>query len=120
MKADTTSCRKTLVTADNFVQIFVGWEGVGLCSYFLSNYWFTRIQANKAASKAMLVNRVGDFGSALGIFGILICFGSVDYATVFALAPQLSSLKRTPPVLDRVLVLARTLPFAFKSRPLPS
>nr|QWK44508.1 NADH dehydrogenase subunit 5 [Desmarestia aculeata] len=80
-----------LVTADNFVQMFVGWEGVGLCSYLLINFWFTRIQANKAAIKAMLVNRAGDFGLALGIFGIFICFGAVDYATVFALAPQLSS-----------------------------
>nr|YP_004599017.1 NADH dehydrogenase subunit 5 [Saccharina japonica x Saccharina latissima]APZ83020.1 NADH dehydrogenase subunit 5 [Saccharina japonica]AEH43386.1 NADH dehydrogenase subunit 5 [Saccharina japonica x Saccharina latissima]QBA19465.1 NADH dehydrogenase subunit 5 [Saccharina japonica x Saccharina latissima]QIA95827.1 NADH dehydrogenase subunit 5 [Saccharina japonica x Saccharina latissima]QIA95865.1 NADH dehydrogenase subunit 5 [Saccharina japonica x Saccharina latissima] len=80
-----------LVTADNFVQMFVGWEGVGLCSYLLINFWFTRIQANKAAIKAMLVNRVGDFGLALGIFGIFICFGAVDYATVFALAPQLST-----------------------------
>nr|UNI92477.1 NADH dehydrogenase subunit 5 [Silvetia siliquosa] len=80
-----------LVTADNFVQMFVGWEGVGLCSYLLINFWFTRIQANKAAIKAMVVNRIGDFGLALGIFGIFICFGSVDYATVFAFAPQLSS-----------------------------
>nr|YP_011007923.1 NADH dehydrogenase subunit 5 [Aureophycus aleuticus]WBP69754.1 NADH dehydrogenase subunit 5 [Aureophycus aleuticus] len=84
-----------LVTADNFVQMFVGWEGVGLCSYLLINFWFTRIQANKAAIKAMLVNRVGDFGLALGIFGIFICFGAVDYATVFALAPQLSSFSLT-------------------------
>nr|QWK45004.1 NADH dehydrogenase subunit 5 [Analipus japonicus] len=81
-----------LVTADNFVQMFVGWEGVGLCSYLLINFWFTRAQANKAAIKAMLVNRIGDFGLALGIFGIYMCFGAVDYATVFALAPQLSSL----------------------------
>nr|YP_011008377.1 NADH dehydrogenase subunit 5 [Sporochnus bolleanus]WBP70348.1 NADH dehydrogenase subunit 5 [Sporochnus bolleanus] len=80
-----------LVTADNFVQMFVGWEGVGLCSYLLINFWFTRIQANKAAIKAMLVNRVGDFGLALGIFGIFIIFGSVDYSTVFALAPYFSS-----------------------------
>ena len=82
-----------LVTADNFVQMFVGWEGVGLCSYLLINFWFTRIQANKAAIKAMLVNRIGDFGLALGIFGIFICFGAVDYATVFALAPQICSIK---------------------------
>nr|YP_010127838.1 NADH dehydrogenase subunit 5 [Lessonia flavicans]QPP20365.1 NADH dehydrogenase subunit 5 [Lessonia flavicans] len=84
-----------LVTADNFVQMFVGWEGVGLCSYLLINFWFTRIQANKAAIKAMLVNRVGDFGLALGIFCIFICFGAVDYATVFALAPQLSAVSLT-------------------------
>nr|AZJ13587.1 NADH dehydrogenase subunit 5 [Endarachne binghamiae] len=82
-----------LVTADNFVQMFVGWEGVGLCSYLLINFWFTRIQANKAAIKAMLVNRIGDFGLALSIFGIFVCFGAVDYATVFALAPQMVSTK---------------------------
>ncbi len=76
-----------LVTADNFVQMFVGWEGVGLCSYLLINFWFTRLQANKAAIKAMLVNRVGDFGLALGVMAVYLEFGSVDYATVFALAP---------------------------------
>jgi NADH-ubiquinone oxidoreductase chain 5 len=76
-----------LVTADNFVQMFVGWEGVGLCSYLLINFWFTRIQANKAAIKAMIVNRIGDFGLALGIIAIYINYKSVDYATVFALTP---------------------------------
>ena len=63
-----------LVTADNFLQMFVGWEGVGLCSYLLINFWFARLQANKAAIKAMLVNRVGDFGLALGIFAIFLNF----------------------------------------------
>jgi len=77
-----------LVTADNFIQLFVGWEGVGLCSYLLINFWFTRIQANKAAIKAMIVNRIGDFGLALGIFAIYITFHSVEYSTVFALVPQ--------------------------------
>jgi NADH:ubiquinone oxidoreductase subunit 5 (subunit L)/multisubunit Na+/H+ antiporter MnhA subunit len=76
-----------LVTADNFIQLFVGWEGVGLCSYLLINFWFTRIQANKAAIKAMIVNRIGDFGLALGIFCIYITFNSVEYSTVFALVP---------------------------------
>jgi NADH-ubiquinone oxidoreductase chain 5 len=76
-----------LVTADNFIQMFVGWEGVGLCSYLLINFWFTRIQANKAAIKAMIVNRIGDFGLALGIIAIYINYKSVDYATVFALTP---------------------------------
>ena len=76
-----------LVTADNFLQMFVGWEGVGLCSYLLINFWFARLQANKAAIKAMLVNRVGDFGLALGIFAIFLTFKSIDYATVFAAAP---------------------------------
>lgn len=77
-----------LISADNFIQLFVGWEGVGLCSYLLINFWFTRIQANKAAIKAMIVNRVGDFGLALGIFAIFITFQSVEYSTVFALVPQ--------------------------------
>ena len=76
-----------LVTGDNFIQLFVGWEGVGLCSYLLINFWFTRIQANKAAIKAMILNRVGDVGLALGIFTIFYVFQAVDYATVFALVP---------------------------------
>jgi NADH-ubiquinone oxidoreductase chain 5 len=73
-----------LVTADNFLQMFVGWEGVGLSSYLLINFWFTRIQANKAAIKAMLVNRVGDFGLALGFILIFVIFQSLDYNIVFA------------------------------------
>jgi len=75
-----------LVTADNFLQMFVGWEGVGLASYLLINFWFTRIQANKAAIKAMLVNRIADFFLALGIFGIYYQFKSLDYAVVFNIA----------------------------------
>lgn len=78
---------RILVTADNRVQMFVGQEGVGLCSYLLINFQFTRIQANKAAIKAMLVNRVGDFGLALGILAVYRQFKAVDYATVFAMAP---------------------------------
>ena len=76
-----------LVTADNFVQMFVGWEGVGLCSFLLINFWFTRIQANKAAIKAMIMNRIGDFGLVMGIMLIFISYKSVDYATVFSLTP---------------------------------
>merc|ERR1712127_469649 len=79
-----------LVTADNFIQMFVGWEGVGLCSYLLINFWFTRIQANKAAIKAMVLNRIGDFGLALGIFTIFVKFKAVDYATVFSMVPFFS------------------------------
>ena len=76
-----------LVTADNFVQMFVGWEGVGLCSFLLINFWFTRIQANKAAIKAMVMNRIGDFGLVMGILLIFINYKAVDYSTVFALTP---------------------------------
>jgi proton-translocating NADH-quinone oxidoreductase chain L len=75
-----------LVTGDNFLQMFLGWEGVGLASYLLINFWFTRLQANKSAIKAMLVNRVGDFGLALGIMGIFAFFKTVDFQTVFACA----------------------------------
>jgi proton-translocating NADH-quinone oxidoreductase chain L len=76
-----------LVTADNFIQMFFGWEGVGLCSYLLISFWYTRIQANKAALKAMIVNRVGDFSLALGICAIFLVYQSVDYATVFSITP---------------------------------
>ena len=75
-----------LVTGDNFLQMFLGWEGVGLSSYLLINFWFTRIQANKAAIKAMVVNRVGDFGLALGIMAIFGLFQAIDFATVFSTA----------------------------------
>lgn len=80
-----------LITADNFVQMFVGWEGVGLCSYLLINFWFTRIQANKAAIKAMIMNRIGDFGLVLGILVIFMSYKAVDYATVFALTPVMAT-----------------------------
>ena len=73
----------TLVTSDNFIQLFFGWEGVGLCSYFLIGFWFKKPSANSAAIKAFLVNRVGDFGFALGIFLIFYIFGTVNYEEVF-------------------------------------
>ena len=72
-----------LVTADNYVQMFVGWEGVGLCSYLLINFWYTRIKANKAAIQAMIVNRVGDIGLALGIAGVYKEYRTVEYGVVF-------------------------------------
>lgn len=78
-----------LVTADNFIQMFVGWEGVGLCSYLLINFWYTRIQANKAAVKAMLMNRIGDFSLIIGIIIIYLYYKSVDYASVSILTPLL-------------------------------
>jgi NADH-quinone oxidoreductase subunit L len=76
-----------LATANNFVQLFFGWEGVGLSSYLLIGYWYDRPSANDAAIKAFIVNRVGDFGFALGIFAVFVIFGSLDFGTVFAKAP---------------------------------
>lgn len=80
-----------LVTADNFVQMFLGWEGIGLTSYLLIGFWFTRVQANKAAVKAMLVNRIGDLGLALGLAAIFVQYHALDYATVFSVAPSSAS-----------------------------
>lgn len=76
----------TLVTSDNLVQMFFGWEGVGLASYLLIGFWFQRPSANAASMKAFVVNRVGDFGFLLGIFGVFVLFQSVDYTTIFAAA----------------------------------
>ncbi|MCV3208911.1 NADH-quinone oxidoreductase subunit L [Mesorhizobium sp. YC-39] len=73
-----------LVTADNLVQMFFGWEGVGLASYLLIGFWYKKPSANAAAIKAFVVNRVGDFGFALGIFGVFVLFGSVNLGTIFA------------------------------------
>ena len=75
-----------LVTADNFIQLFFGWEAVGLCSYLLIGFWFKKQTANAAAMKAFIVNRVGDFGFALGIAAIFFTFGSLDFDEVFATA----------------------------------
>ena len=79
----------TLVTSDNFIQLFFGWEGVGLCSYFLIGFWYKKESANAAAIKAFVVNRVGDFGFALGIFLIFYIFGTVNYNEVFQQIPQI-------------------------------
>ena len=80
----------TLVTSDNFIQLFFGWEGVGLCSYFLIGFWYKKESANAAAIKAFIVNRVGDFGFALGIFLIFYIFGTVNYDEVFQQIPQIT------------------------------
>lgn len=82
-----------LVTADNLLQMFFGWEGVGLASYLLINFWFTRLQANKASIKAMLVNRVGDFGLALGIMTCFSVFKTVNFAAIFASTPFFADTK---------------------------
>ena len=78
----------TLVTADNFLQLFFGWEGVGLCSYLLIGFWYKKPSANAAAIKAFIVNRVGDFGFAIGIFLIFFFYGTVNYNEVFQQTPS--------------------------------
>ena len=79
-----------LVTADNFLQMYFGWEGVGLASYLLIGFWYDRPSANAAAIKAFLVNRVGDFGFALGIFGIFLAFNAVGFDAVFQAVPAMA------------------------------
>ncbi|GEO82153.1 NADH-quinone oxidoreductase subunit L [Pararhodospirillum oryzae] len=79
-----------LVTSDNLVQMFFGWEGVGLASYLLIGYWYERPSANAAAIKAFVVNRVGDFGFTLGIFGVFMVFGTVNLDAIFAAAPGMA------------------------------
>jgi len=80
-----------LVTSDNYLLMFVGWEGVGVCSYLLVSFWFTRIAANQSSISAFLTNRVGDCFLTIGMFAILWSFGNVDYSTVFSIAPFVSS-----------------------------
>jgi NADH-quinone oxidoreductase subunit L len=79
-----------LVTADNLLQLFFGWEGVGLMSYLLVGFWYQKPSANAAAVKAFVVNRVGDFGFLLGIFSVFMLIGSIDFETIFAGAPGLT------------------------------
>nr|QYB22910.1 NADH dehydrogenase subunit 5 [Nitzschia ovalis] len=76
-----------LVSADNLIQMFLGWEGIGLASYLLINFWFTRVQANKAAIKAMIINRIGDFCLIIAILILFVNVKAVDYATIASLAP---------------------------------
>jgi NADH-ubiquinone oxidoreductase chain 5 len=76
-----------LVSGANYFVMFIGWEGIGVVSYLLINYYFTRIQANKAAILALTMNRVGDMGLSIGFFAFFALFGSVDYSTIFSLAP---------------------------------
>jgi proton-translocating NADH-quinone oxidoreductase chain L len=81
-----------LITADNYVQLFLGWEGVGLCSYLLVNFWFTREQANKSAMKAIIVNRVGDFFLFLGLLCIFFVFRTFDFAIINSIALEFEFL----------------------------
>ncbi len=78
----------SLVVSDNFLQLFFGWEGVGLCSYLLIGFWYKKNSANNAAIKAFIVNRVGDFGLAIGIFLIFYYFGSISFDQVFSMIPE--------------------------------
>lgn len=99
-----------LVTSDNFMQLFFGWEGVGLCSYLLIGFWFKKPSAKAAAMKAFIVNRVGDFGLILGIFTIYVIFGTLSFDEVFLAAPAkltqtLTVLGYTFPVLTFICVL---------------
>ena len=79
-----------LVTGDNYLILFIGWEGIGISSYLLINFWYTRMQANKAGMKALTVNRVGDMFLSIGFFAIFWVFGNVDYASVFTVAPYIN------------------------------
>ena len=79
-----------LVTANNYLLMFVGWEGVGVCSYLLVSFWFTRIAANQSSLAAFLTNRVGDCLLTVGMFALLWAFGNIDYNTVFSIAPYIN------------------------------
>ena len=81
-----------LVTADNFIQLFLGWEGIGVCSYLLISFWNTRIQASKASLKALIINRIGDFGFICGVVFIFYFFRTIDFCTVFVLVPYFSEI----------------------------
>jgi len=79
-----------LVTGNNFLVMFIGWEGVGICSYLLVHFWYTRMAAVKSAMNAMFTNRIGDYFLTLGFFAIFFTFSTLDYATVFSLAPYVN------------------------------
>ena len=79
-----------LVSGANFFVMFIGWEGIGVVSYLLINFWFTRIQANKAAILAFTMNRIGDMGLSIGFFAIFALFGSLDFSTIFSLVPLMN------------------------------
>ena len=83
----------TLIVSDNFLQLFFGWEGVGLCSYLLIGFWYKKESANNAAIKAFIVNRIGDFGLAIGIFLIFFFFGTINFEEAFQASSQFAEKK---------------------------
>ena len=89
-----------LVTSDNFLQMFFGWEGVGLASYLLIGFWYQKPEANAAAIKAFVVNRIGDFGFALGIFGTFAVFSTISFDAVFRAAPGMAGQAHGVPRLS--------------------
>jgi NADH-ubiquinone oxidoreductase chain 5 len=93
-----------LVAGDNYLVMFLGWEGIGVSSYLLINFWFTRIQANKSAIKALTVNRVGDMFLSVGFFALFWVFGNLDYSTVFSLSPFINESALT--IIGLLLLLA--------------
>ena len=93
-----------LVAGDNYLIMFVGWEGIGISSYLLINFWFTRIQANKSAIKALTVNRVGDMFLSVGFFALFWVFGNLDYSTIFSLSPFMNEYALT--IIGLLLLLA--------------
>lgn len=102
-----------LVSAGNLIQLFVGWEGVGLCSYLLINFWYTRIQANKAAIKAMLVNKIGDLSLLLGAIFLWISYGSWEYSSLFSCSSlvHVNSLLETAMFLLLIAVVGKSAQF---------
>ena len=93
-----------LVAGDNYLVMFIGWEGIGISSYLLINFWYTRVQANKSAIKALVVNRVGDMFLSVGFFALFWVFGNLDYATVFSAAPFINETSIT--IIGLLLLLA--------------
>lgn len=93
-----------LVTGDNYLIMFIGWEGIGISSYLLINFWFTRVQANKSAILALTMNRVGDMFLSIAFFAIFWLFGNIDYATVFSIAPFINETAVT--IIGLLLLLA--------------